>query len=964
MGASQNQWVSGSGNTTNLAGRDIFFGNIISQTSVFQKPDRTRAVPPLFCEPVGAAELLATLRRERLLILGGTSLQDKSELAEYLSWSLQAALERESGGNGGAPVAVLEAPRVSGRASLEGELHQAAPSSILILGDGAPHDVGHDLEKLQRTLARVKCYLLVATEKPRQEWGGPEDEVTNRFWSEPDSTTLYPHDYLAQLLGHLLSSMPRTSPGAIFPQDLSLLDAVRGLTSRSQVMSLCDWLTTTEEVLSRQRVLEKAQAIGHEKKAVQSWYRRLAERHQLLVTGCVLFEGLYSDQLLAALDLTVQNLWRPRSPALTCFDYQDLDIVAAYFKPRRVPKYGQQLVLSAESRDWLVGAVWALQRRHLLVVLPLVVELVREAGRREPVLGGFARRISQPPPPPEPTHASESGVAAGGAQEPGSNGGKAAVQAVGDHLAADQSGPVSRHIPYGTMRDLFGSPEHAAHFCESVGSTLGRLSQRYLPEVERCLSELASHESEAAQRVAALALGTWCQSGLEGPMLEILGRWYDVPSASEKRLAGSGTSQEQKEEQANTRATVALAVMSAAEQAREGQLPPPLLCLLDRLERESTEKVRERLCYQTTPVLVLWHQRQADPLLRRLVVKQDFRVSVALAWATALLWNPEPATVTLEEWCREEDLGQRRSVSEHTLSPREARLATVALCLGCLDYSKELCPIPLENAVSRLVQLLRSRNLALQGQVLMATEELIRRNFDRLREHLPTILETIPIGGRLNILKAFHDSYLEQRQLLGGGEAGFVFERRSYPIWLKSSRPLTAIEVCLEGWVRDPSKPAIQQMSLDALAWLANSEFAHAEQKAQLQALRPAKVSSQPPMGTSGNASSDQASSGATIRRLGPGASAVLSLLSCGQTDLTTVATHLAAEIVSNEHLRRVRLEGLLSVWERRASFSSLARLLSRFATWYRHRFEVGCLALILLFICWSFLLVSGLLRW
>ena len=102
-------------------------------------------------------------------------------------------------------------------------------------------------------------------------------------------------------------------------------------------------------------------------------------------------------------------------------------------------------------------------------------------------------------------------------------------------------------------------------------------------------------------------------------------------------------------------------------------------------------------------------------------------------------------------------------------------------------------------------------------------------NFELAASMLIDLISEIALPDRANVVSIFSRAYLNQRETLTGGDGEIVIGGHSYPIWLRTPRPLTSIEVSLYTWLRDSSHPVARQVAVQAFAAFAATELERKE---------------------------------------------------------------------------------------------------------------------------------------
>jgi hypothetical protein len=93
------------------------------------------------------------------------------------------------------------------------------------------------------------------------------------------------------------------------------------------------------------------------------------------------------------------------------------------------------------------------------------------------------------------------------------------------------------------------------------------------------------------------------------------------------------------------------------------------------------------------------------------------------------------------------------------------------------------------------------------------------------------LISDITLADRFYVITVFGRAYLHQREALTGGDEKLEIEGRSFSVWTRSARPLTAIEVSLFSWLKDDSHQVAQQVAAQTFAVLVTTELERRERE-------------------------------------------------------------------------------------------------------------------------------------
>ncbi|MGK7942151.1 MAG: hypothetical protein AB4062_18735 [Crocosphaera sp.] len=300
-----------------VKGNFTFDGDITqigSQTVVQQKPDFFE--PSLekyhFKNLQITSQLLARLKHLRFLVLGGSSDVDKDSLAKHTACCLIKELE-----SNGEEIIPKEWYRSSDPQTIEVELENTKESTVFILTQVTPQNIGYNLTKIQKAANNHNHYVVLSTEITFTAWRQPESN--KKLWYE---------------------------------------------VSQKKVADCQDLINHYSQA-----------------DALSNWYFKLQSRERLLALGLSFFDGLFDDQFFAALEEIVENVWQKRDASLRALDYCDLENLEGSFFNFTTTKYqGTKISIRfPKQRRTLFKIAWKSDRRQILSALPVMVNIVSES---------------------------------------------------------------------------------------------------------------------------------------------------------------------------------------------------------------------------------------------------------------------------------------------------------------------------------------------------------------------------------------------------------------------------------------------------------------------------------------------------------------------------------------------------------------------------------------------------------
>ncbi|MBD2567788.1 IMS domain-containing protein [Anabaena lutea] len=722
---------------------------------------------------------LETIYKKKLLILGGGADIDKADLARHVAWILKKREEK---------CPVLEWQRSSDPQSIDVKLQKAEESTIFILTEVSPQNVGCALSKIQKVAASRKHFVLVTTDIPLASWNLSKD--IEDCWSEVSSDGLYNSDVLLRVLfqelhklledsyiKNLLEAEPK--PQTIMAGNLTFLAVAEQLKTPNIIARFVQRLEKEiENNPIEQEIIETIiDEVTDNQKALNQWYYYiLNEREQLLALGLNFFDGLYNDQLFAALEKVVEQVWQKRNPSLRALDYCDLENLHNFFK---IDINTEESIIESGSgtqRRMLFKVAWKSHRRQIIAALIAIAELVKDS-------------------------------------------------------VANRS----------FKSELYGNPDRRKLLRRVLGEAISDIGWISPAAVQDTLHQLASDEEIEVQNVAAYAMARWRKPEYkhDQKLFEILHKWQNdqLFISQIKNLLTNKSEAQSHEPQDYIRATIALTVGYAALYDPPNELNSKLYDLLKKLSEDPNNLVRNRFCTHTLPMVVSLHFQQLRDMLREMTHHPDLIQAISFSLARAYRNYPPQVLHTLHSWQQAQPQpGQK--VGNTPQPPRENLLATVALAYGEIECDERVHPFTANQAFENLQKILKPEKHPLVRQaVIMAMGSQLRRNFEELKSKLLEVTTEITLKERDEVVSILTDIYLDQRRKLTGGDTEIEIENYYFEVWLETTkRPQTAVEKTILNWVKDDSKPLAQEIATQA-----SISFALALEQAEAELIKQIK---------------------------------------------------------------------------------------------------------------------------
>jgi len=766
--------VKGSQSQVVTVGRDL----IMAKTYVQHKPDffepnLDQFKPPTFATPRNIQQLTDIVRNQRLLVLGGSPEIDKAALTRHTAWHLSELLKQESVADGAVPV--LEWYRSSADPqNLTVSLQETDKPTIFLLPQIAPQDVDYDLFAIQKAAVGGKHYVLVSTDIPFASWKLDESART-LFWQDISPEEVYSSEDLANALIRRLIAAEVSLPPKFLPDDLlpdkplvgklTIRVAAERLKTLDNVALFVQLLCAERDAVSEARVRDLIDLAQDTRRMLRQWYHAVLDpREQLLALGLSFFEGFLDDQFFAALEAVVENAWRRRDASLRALDYCDLDNLRNFFS--FVEAQDQTTRIESrfpEQRRALFQVAWDSHRRQILSALPVLTLLVRNS------------------------------VSARAANS-----------------------------------ELYGTYGRRKQLRNAIGETLSDVGLISTNAVQDALLTLAADSETGVQAVAASAMARWRAYGHHDDLVDMLQAWqYETSVINAIQAIIEGREQEEGEKSegalAYIRSTMALTLGYAARYDPPNQFSPELCTLLDDLAADQNRLVRDRLANYTLPMIVPLHLDQLTGTLHDLVRYVSLIPAIGASLANAYRQYPEQVLRIIEGWHAEAETIPGQSVTVE-ITQRDALLAAVAMTYGYIDYGTGAGRLTADEAFSRLESMLdEERDPFVRTAVIRAIGMQAKDRFEKVEPLLYRFMHVVTADERTEIVKVLTDMYLAQRASLEGGEETIEVHDRSYPVWVDSGRPMTAVEQAMLRWIKNPSNPIAQQIATQAFVAFARA---------------------------------------------------------------------------------------------------------------------------------------------
>lgn len=819
------------------------------------------------------------LLEHRLLVLGGSLDVDKYELALQLAFTL--AHNQMSTPNSQQisqlPVKLWNRKSRQQLIDIDTALENTKSPTIFVLKDVEPKNFSSiNWSQICQTAKLRNHYVLVSTDISFSRWNlGSE---ARSFFQELKIEDIYTEEILVnelneqinkdifreELLKHLRMDGQKSIKS--IAQQLKTTNNISRFVQllRKEVERFCDEnkffvegnKETEPEPIKIQELIQTAK--NDEQFIRKLYYEILNPREQLLALGLSFFNGCFEDQLFAALERVVQDVWQKRDPALQAIDYCDLDqLQHQYFQLANNDSYEsvpgdfkfvqteaykidiRSIKVLQDNRQMLLKVAWDTHRRQIVTALDVLVKLVKES--------------------------------------------------------------VQEDYYYQGKWELYGDSARSEKLRCAIGETLSDIaliSTSAFSSVEGCLLRLAMNEDWQVRNVATSAIAGWYnRDNQQDPRLlfRILQTFYNITMEKERQakkdennytgitkeinvknnqnwyrlknkkppdkkggiaawiksiiveffnIAKESEETEEKEyyiksekfeHQDYIGATVAVVVGDAIWNYDDGngRLLEEFYKWLQELSESKLRLVHFFFGYHTLFWAVPLHfkelrirgemlktitQRHRDLLFKELPFSLNYAIARSLAHAYAWVENRNEVQTMLDQWYNE--VKKRPSLIDRTkISEADALLKTVALTYGLIQYDEEPGRLTPETAFERLSTIIKKEDHPIVREaIVFAICNQTRRYFKKVASHLQDLVANLSRSEGDKIVQTLTEIYLEERASLNNGDGEIKVNGRCYQIWTNlEQRPRTSIEEAMDDWAKAEQKPAAQEIAIQSL---------------------------------------------------------------------------------------------------------------------------------------------------
>ncbi|MGB3467464.1 MAG: hypothetical protein WBA74_19420, partial [Cyclobacteriaceae bacterium] len=340
----------------------------------------------VYLEPLFTEEALETLKSCRVCLVHGEVNFEKRSFIRFLAYKL---LETHPAFD------VKELKFTNEEDNILKSFRNSESKVIYILEDIQPQLIKYDISKCHE-YSREKAndlFIIISTDRSIGAWNLSEDEAINYAFEVRDP--IYNQQKLEEYLIKRLQleedklcfakQMPLKELMLRAWNDLNPTDLAEKLRTPDNIKLFVDTLARQKEIPSVQAILEMVDSIAENNASpVSKWYRQLPAKEKLIALGMALFHGLYEDQFFKMMELATKKFWKHAESSLLALDYTDLEFAYDYFRIEDLDTgVGTIMCRYPNQRLDIIRAAWNSNRRHILAILPVVIDTAYKSVNRK-----------------------------------------------------------------------------------------------------------------------------------------------------------------------------------------------------------------------------------------------------------------------------------------------------------------------------------------------------------------------------------------------------------------------------------------------------------------------------------------------------------------------------------------------------------------------------------------------------
>lgn len=737
--------------TEQFAGRDLYKIEMkeVAENAklLFSNIDVTPYAEENNISPIFTNDLLTQTLETRILILSGGQGFDKGSFIRHLAHLLDKKVDDYS---------LKEIQSNNENQSLYRDLRQGEEKLIYLLDQLHPQHFDYDLEKFHRLATQKQSFLLITTDLSIDSWG-LQDNTRKQYAFVIPSTGLYSP---ATLATHLKEELKKKKDLLREVLPIKLENLLEGQLLGRPINQIAEEFETPEKIgffisilsrekeeLSVDRFNEIIKEVNNSNQSlVTKWFRTLDHKQKLVALGVSLLEGMYDDQFFAVMQEVVEGFWKHSNPTLQALDYIDLEFLWDYFKLDATDDSKQILKNRFPyQRTDIIKAAWTTHRRHILAILPVLVNIVNNSVNEK-----------------------TSNWEKYGTRQRQRNIRLAISTTIGD------VGLVS--VP-------------------SVENALIELASQENSTLQRVAAKALARWREFGQDDQLFnTLKSWLEDERIQNLLNdfLAKRDQDNPI----KIGAKASSY--------LKATSVLALSYSANYDSPNHLNLEIIQLIKVIADSGDKLVRTRI-KEALPRIIHHHVLQLKDLLAEDLLKSDdLAEPIGEGLAKAYEDYPHDLKSTLFQWLEACVETSSNDNQRKKFTYRDKVLITVLETFQRIQFlNSEKDVITIDEVFDWLLKFARKEGRSTVRETLFLTlGKVLSINWSKAEQHLSGFFPSSDLSETKIIVDKFVEIYLAQRRDLEGGDHEITWEEDSYPIWFDyKQRPFTEIEHIMLKWM-------------------------------------------------------------------------------------------------------------------------------------------------------------------
>lgn len=758
-----------------VAGRDIYNYQTTENSEIqsnerltFSTIDATYYPHESFLKPKFTHELCGKLSKSRVIILSGGPGFDKGTFIRNLAVLVQVTQYEKH--------RIKEMQSNTENQSILKAIRQNDDHLIYALEQMHPKHFDYEIEKLTDLAEDKDLYFIISTDISINSWELQLSQ-TNRYSFIIPPVDLYEQETLFNFFKDRFSQKKEVLSKVIsldFNDVLDdaimgypIADMVQKFQTPENIVFFISLLVNQQDPIDTIKFKELIEeTVDFSQPLITRWFRTLDNRQKLIALSISLLEGMYDDQYFSITSHIVDKFWKYSDSSLQALDYVDLEFLSDYFKMEPESNGYQQRLKNRfpNQRTDIIKAAWQTHRRHILSVMPTLVNIVNDSVHDKASdwekYGTLKRQMN--------------------------------IRTAISKSMAD-IGLVSIHAVENSLIELAGQNNE----------TLQRVAAKALARWR---------EYEQDEQLFQV-LNDWLS---DNRIQKILNEFLA------KRTIDSGTSITARSGY-YLKDTAVMALSYAAAYDSPNQLNMEIINILKMVLDDRDERLR-KVVSKALPTIIHHHILQLkEVLIEDLIRYDDLAEIIADGLVKGYGDYPEDLKNTMFQWledCYDEiSLKNRRN----KLTYRDKVLVTILNTFQNIDYADDIDhPITVSEVYVWITKFNAVEGRTEVREALFQTlGVIIYMDWSKTQEYLPKFFSEKNKGEISYIAEKMLDIYINQRIELQGAKYTMQYKEKQVPIWLSmNQRPQTDIEKVLLQWAI-AKDPLLRELSFTSLLIIA-----------------------------------------------------------------------------------------------------------------------------------------------